>query len=378
MQCPACGTALKQVRYHEILLEVCPECRGVWFDPGEMQGYINWLLADRDDIPDAKSNLFGHPVAVENVREDTRQCPKCREDMLKFNYSYDSNVILDRCPSCSGVWADGKEILQLAIYTKGNPRVDALAASVADHVQEQERFRDLAEGVSGLAAYPMAALVLPQIILPLRDDLARRTIPVVTMALIVLNVGILAFSMWQVPDLEAFYGEYGTVPADVAAGQNLWTLVSHMFLHGGILHLIGNMLFLWIFGDNVEDEFGHLLFVPFYFACGVGAALVHIAMNADSTIPCVGASGAISGILAAYFVFHPQATVRTFVIYRVVGIPAVLYIGLWFFVNVGYGFAFNAAGVQSGVAWFAHIGGFLCGAALAWPYKLFVHRPATT
>jgi rhomboid family protein len=216
---------------------------------------------------------------------------------------------------------------------------------------------------------------------PLRDSVPVQRWPVVTWLLIGMNVWAFLNELLLGPELEAFVRTWGFVPARYFALAEVnpedWVgsylpILTSMFLHGGWLHLLGNMLYLYIFGDNVEDRLGHLRYLVFYLACGVGAALVHAHLAPDSTIPTVGASGAISGVLGAYFVLFPYARVYTlvpfvFVFLGVVEIPAGVYLGLWFamqLLNGAVGLAVPVE-VSGGVAWWAHIGGFAMGTAVA-------------
>jgi membrane associated rhomboid family serine protease len=138
-----------------------------------------------------------------------------------------------------------------------------------------------------------------------------------------------------------------------------------MFLHQGFLHLGGNMLFLWIFGDNVEDFFGHFTYLLFYMVCGIGAGLLHIVFNLHSTVPAIGASGAISGVMGAYILFYPRARILTLVFIFPIPVPAVLFLGLWFVLQFLDGLNTIGVKVTGGVAVWAHIGGFLLGMLLA-------------
>jgi membrane associated rhomboid family serine protease len=231
---------------------------------------------------------------------------------------------------------------------------------------------------------------------PLKDDVPTRTVPVVTVGLIALNV--LAF-LYQF-SLEAggppagsraardFIFEFGLIPCRLTGAcvappdlpSPVLTIFSSMFLHGGLFHILGNMLYLWIFGNNVEDTLGHGRFLGFYLLSGVAAALAQTATGPASTIPMVGASGAVSGVLGAYLLLFPHANVLTLIIFgffvRIVRIPAVIVLGMWIVVQFVNGLVtFSATGMrgggaEGGVAWFAHIGGFLAGIVL-----LFVLRP---
>jgi membrane associated rhomboid family serine protease len=175
-----------------------------------------------------------------------------------------------------------------------------------------------------------------------------------------------------------FFLRWGVVPAAVSQGEGWIGLLTSMFLHGGWMHLIGNMLFLWIFGDNMEDAFGHLPFLLYYLAGGLAAAALQIAAEPASTIPMVGASGAIAAVLGGYLLLFPRARVDVLfiivVIIRVVPIPAFVVLGLWFAMQLVGGF--NTPSDGGGVAYWAHAGGFLAGLALAAPWWLVRGGPA--
>jgi membrane associated rhomboid family serine protease len=218
---------------------------------------------------------------------------------------------------------------------------------------------------------------------PLKDDNPTRITPVVTWALIAINVIIFLYQVSLGPRLgEVFIFQFGAIPAVVVGDQKLpaaitaipagMSVFTSMFLHGGWMHLIGNMWFLWIFGNNIEDAMGPLRFLAFYLICGYLAAWSHIAANAESLIPMVGASGAIAGILGAYLLLYPRAKVWTLIFLlffiRVMYIPAWIILGYWFFIQVANNsFAGNQTG--GGVAFGAHIGGFLAGILLIGLFK---------
>jgi hypothetical protein len=148
-------------------------------------------------------------------------------------------------------------------------------------------------------------------------------------------------------------------------------LVASMFLHSGLLHIAGNMLFLWIFGDNVEDSFGHLPYLLFYLVCGIGAGLLHVLFNLHSTLPALGASGAISGVMGAYLILYPRERILTLVFIFLIPIPAVFILVYWFLLQFLSGVSSLGATATGGVAWWAHVGGFLLGMLIA----LSVRRP---
>ena len=224
--------------------------------------------------------------------------------------------------------------------------------------------------------------------IPIRDTIPSRTVPLVNNLLIALNVAAFVVEWTQGSRLDAFLWRHAFVPARLfhPGLYEGWTFLAAvgtvftaMFLHGGLMHLAGNMLFLWIFGDNVEDALGHLRYLVFYLGSGVGATLLQSVLSSSSEVPNVGASGAIAGVLGAYFVLFPRARVVTlvplFVFFPLVEIPAGLYLLGWFLMQFWMGSASIVSGAhaaaQGGVAWWAHIGGFLAGLVL-----LFWLRPA--
>ena len=217
--------------------------------------------------------------------------------------------------------------------------------------------------------------------IPLRDTIPTRTFPGMTIALIAANVLVFLHqaSLGQ-RAAGAFVAAFGAVPAQITGAAPhaapllapALTLLTSMFLHGGFAHLLGNMVFLWIFGNNVEDATGHVRFVLFYILCGVAAALSHVLTNPASTVPMVGASGAISGILGGYFLLYPHARIVTLVFLgffaQTVQIPAFFFLGLWFFMQI-LPAVLSIGSAGGGVAWFAHVGGFVAGLLLLIPFK---------
>jgi len=235
--------------------------------------------------------------------------------------------------------------------------------------------------------------------LPLRDNIPSQTTPFVNYTVIALCTFVFIQQATGPEDQSSLIERYGMVPARVAAGDvplvfrdvetiqtpqgprrilverpmassavpGWLTMLTCTFLHGGLLHFAGNMWFLWIFGDNVEDRYGHIGYLIFYLGCGVAASFAHYLVNRDSAMPTIGASGAIAGVMGAYLLLYPHARVLTLVpiivIYQLFSVPAPVFLGLWFLMQFYQGAQSASA---SGVAWWAHIGGFLAGLAVTW------------
>ena len=207
---------------------------------------------------------------------------------------------------------------------------------------------------------------------PLKDENPTKRFPFLTILLIAVNTAVFVFTLLN-GTFEETINLYGMRPVEVLAGKRLETLFISMFLHGGILHILGNMLYLYIFGDNIEDVLGHGKFLAFYLGTGMIASLAHAVTDPTSYIPTIGASGAISGVLGAYLVLYPRAKVYTavgfYLFWRIVMIPAIFFLGFWFLLQVLSASITWMTGLTEGVAYWAHIGGFIAGAVLILPAR---------
>ena len=207
--------------------------------------------------------------------------------------------------------------------------------------------------------------------IPLKDANSTRKFPQVTVALILANIIVFTVEFITGDMLWPLFACYPhrimeLLQLKITRIIYLPGLFSYMFLHSGLLHLLGNLLFLWIFGDNIEDRLGRLGFLKFYLVCGLAAALCHVFLVQDSTIPMVGASGAIAGVLGAYLVLFPRAKITTLVFFWIVQIPALVFLVMWLSLQI----YFSIFSEDGSVAWFAHIGGFITGMVLALPFAL--------
>ena len=223
--------------------------------------------------------------------------------------------------------------------------------------------------------------------IPIRDKNPSGTFPYVTIGIIVVNVSVFIYEISLGPELSIFLKQYGVIPlkvklysqaSDLSIINTFFPFISSTFLHGGFIHLIGNMWFLWIFGDNIEDKLGHFKYLIFYVVCGITASSVHVLFNSQSNMPCIGASGAIAGVLGAYMVTFPHARVTTIVplfIFLQIELPAMVVLGFWFVIQFFNGAAsINKSGGV--VAWWAHIGGFASGIIIFYIIRiLFVRAP---
>jgi membrane associated rhomboid family serine protease len=224
--------------------------------------------------------------------------------------------------------------------------------------------------------------------IPVSDAIRSRTFPYVNVALIISCVVIFIYELTLSGlDLDDFFFDHGVIPVQLvnwlrepSGLEEPLTLITSAFIHGGFLHLGGNMLFLWVFGDNVEDALGHVRYLAFYLVAAVGAVALQVAIDTDEAIPMIGASGAIAGVLGGYLVLYPAARVGVFIpwlfFFGAFPVPAVLRIGFWFVLQLFSGFASmgTATGVSDGVAVWAHLGGFITGFAILLMLRPFIPR----
>jgi len=228
--------------------------------------------------------------------------------------------------------------------------------------------------------------------IPIRDKNPSGTFPYITIGIIVINVLIFLYELSLDSGLGEFIMKYAVLPLkikhysqdpDLTFTSISFPFVSSMFLHGGFIHLIGNMWYLWIFGDNIEDKLGHFKFFGFYILCGIIASSVHVLFNSQSDIPCIGASGAIAGVLGAYMVTFPYARIVTviplFVFLQVIELPAMVVLGFWFVIQFFNGAtSITASTSGAGVAWWAHIGGFAAGIIIFYIIRIFFNKTYRT
>jgi len=225
-------------------------------------------------------------------------------------------------------------------------------------------------------------------VIPIGDSVRSRTFPYVNIAIIIANFLVFFYEVGFASNIDRLFFDWAVVPADLTdylhnpGGHSLrvlFTPITAMFLHGGWFHIVGNMIFLWVFGDNVEDAVGHFRYLAFYLLCGIAATAAQVWIDPSSQVPTLGASGAIAGVLGAYLVLYPRATIATLILpffFWTAYIPAFLLIGFWFFLQLFSGVAAigQAVGASEGVAWWAHVGGFTAGFLLVWLFRR--DRPA--
>lgn len=390
MKCPRCGSG-KELHSENLVgipLAGCSSCYGTWY---EGEGLAKLLrLKNSRDLMAASSALFEeHPGQT--------VCPQCEVTAIAKTFRREQSLTIDQCPECHGVWFDAgelpkvKQMLRQLLAERGvrSPKVEPKRVNFSLRAQpvpknkgplprvmpnlppldlsepprdEKAEARDLEYGTATanatfeiwlftmLTGFPVEAYNPP-----------RRHFPGVVVSLIAINFAV--FLAVLSANTDAVFFTYGA--SAEALSQGRWiTLFTHAFFHLGWLHLLGNMYFLWTFGDNVEDRVGHWQFVLFYLVCGLAAILCQIIVASETgrlNTPCVGASGAVAGVMGAYLYLFPRAALYQTIMFYPFKIPVVLYLGFWVLLQ----YVSQYLNIR-GVAWWAHLGGFACGLAVAW------------
>lgn len=345
---------------------MCRQCGGIWFDRGELDDVLRAALNQPRAVGDLDPRA-GTPTTRFPPRG--LACPRCDGATLaQAVFGGVSSIELDGCPQCAGHWADGGELDALVrfLHVPAKPdRVRAYGEAIAEAIAEREKLKDL----TALAREPGSPVFtfLPRIILPLGTNVGVRGFPVMTAGLVLASALVFVFQLTE--GFRVVIERFGVTPTRVAKGEEIYTLVTSMFVHVGIFHLLGNMWFFTIFARPLELTLGRGRFLAYYLVCGVVAGLVFVLVRSSESIPAVGASGAISGVMGAYLILFPSSSVSTFIIQRVVDVPAWLYLGVWAGFQGIYLLIDTSLDFHSGTALSAHIGGFLAGVLIAWQYK---------
>lgn len=351
LRCPRCTYPLSIYTHGETELDHCRRCGGNFVEAGESTA----LLA-----PDAEPSKWKESFAAKSLGNTQIMCPKDGTVLEGFEVEFDDKKVeVDVCDKCHGMWLDKGEAATL----------QQIARAASEHAEGR------ASGTikPGLGSYVFQVLTG----FPIEAWNPVKKKPVVVYTLLVMLGVLFLFQMGAritAPEwVKTHYNLYMMVPLDVLNGTHLWTVLTCAFFHGGFMHIIGNAYFLYIFGDNVEDELGRKKFIVLYLIAGICGSLLHFAFNADSKIPLVGASGAIAGLMGAYLVLFPKVKMYVMIIVIRIRIGAIWYLGFW----IAYQFVMLAAGGE-GVAFLAHAGGFFAGAILGWMWKDagVTHQPA--
>ncbi|HUU02937.1 MAG TPA: rhomboid family intramembrane serine protease [Myxococcota bacterium] len=364
--CPKCLSDMSPIEHEGVTVDVCPGCRGIWLDPGELA----FLRGADEDLPATPESIG---AGDHYLKTSSYICPRCQGSFDTFEYAPGTGLYIDRCESCKGIYLDAGELKKIRQVTA---RKRILGLQTPNESQRKlhefmqaERTRharqassDASSGSSG-SSHSSAGVYFFQLMtgMPVEVDAKRQRFPLITLLIVLANVAVFLYQSIAVSDIGFYYARYAFIPTHLSDGSGWLGLFTGIFLHGGWLHLLGNMYFLWLFGDNVEERMNLGVFLIFYLACGVAASLLHGVLTESPGIPTLGASGAISGIMGAYLVLYPRRRMYQVIWFMQFKVSVAFYLLFW----LGLQVLFSSTG-SGGVAWYAHIGGFAVGAGGIW------------
>ncbi len=357
--CPKCLADMTEIDQQGVKVDVCQGCHGIWLDAGELAQ----LTGVDEDIP-------RHPDTIEAgdryLEVSTYICPRCQGSFETFEYRPGTELYIDRCTSCHGIFLEHGELAKIK-QLQQKPRLIALETESAEQQKLRETIESELQGraTEGKRRYgPGTYLFQLLTALPVEVDNPRKKFPAATLGLVLANVA--AFVLYAFARENLYLYDYAFIPSRLSNPVYMPDLLTAMFIHAGLLHLLFNMYFLWIFGDNVEERMGARRYLLFYLLGGVAAFLIHAVFTSRPDMPVVGASGAISAIMGAYLVLFPNKKLYQVLFFIRFKMSVAFYLVLWLGIQV----VSSASGIP-GVAWFAHIGGFVSGAVAMWLMQRF-------
>jgi membrane associated rhomboid family serine protease len=347
-RCPDCAVWMTPFSCENVIVHKCSQCQGIWFDHGEIGVFRDSLM--RFDLSTIHVAIEGNPLA--EIVLST--CPRCQRCLEEFTYSSNTKIRLRRCGKCLGIWSPLGGTLGLIELSKLSqaiaPDVRGLLTELSASERENQKWKELTE-IDRQLKRPANWMVAPNIILPLHDNVERSGFPWVSVAFVALCTLVLMLGGPTAVET------WGLKPSRIASASELYTLVTSIFVHAGILHLVGNSIYLWIFGRSVEDRIGRWNYAALLLFAGVVGGLAFVLADPGGTVPCVGASGAISGVLGSYFFLFPTATISVLIGNRVVALPSWMFLACWFVFQF-FMTAVDSTATATQVAWIAHVSGF--------------------
>lgn len=335
-RCPDCRTAVLQPHdYAGKDLDVCHDCGGLWFEKSN----LDEVIARHDPATDEADYTLN--LGEQQGRTDM-PCPDCGRHLQAFHLLDDYHLEVDVCRACQGAWVERHELDKVAHSAMIRQALGRLGGGIS---WKTWIFQFLSQ-------------------LPVEYNIKPRRRPWVTWTLIALNTVIFLAYFLDPTITGQVFEHFAITSAEALSGREPWTFVTHQFLHGGVMHLVANMYFLWLVGDNLEDVLGHARYLGLYLLCGVGAAVVSVLADPGSTVPSVGASGAIAGLFGMYMLWFPRASLTFMFLVFQKKLRVHWYFGIWLALN----FAGMAMGGQ-GVDYWAHLGGFAIGAGIGFALR---------
>ena len=345
--CPNCtSSSMEMHEFHQQEVDKCQECHGIWLDRGELDSALS--LAENENDQVSLEESLG-----DKLGESKRHCHKCDQTLTRYHLMPGFQVEVDTCSSCSGVWLDSEELEKVT-------HSPAIANALLELDKPVKKRTWLFQILSQM---------------PVEYNLKPKKAPWVTYSLILLNLLIFISYYSGVVGEYYAYDNFSLHSNQVSHGNQLWTLLTHMYMHGGVMHLVGNMYFLYIIGDNLEEALGRSKFILYYTLCGFAAAAAQILADPSSVIPMVGASGAIAGLFGMYLLWFRHASLTFMIVIYQKKVSPLIFFAIWLAINI-FGL-YTASENGGGVAYWAHIGGFIAGIVIGLMVKkhIFATNP---
>ncbi|MBP9781517.1 rhomboid family intramembrane serine protease [Candidatus Woesebacteria bacterium] len=352
--CPDCGQALASRLVKNLAIEACSKCGGILLDPHEVTAYVNAAIP-KSQVPIPPINL-NHKVIKTFLHTTNAVCPRDATKFEIINYSYDSNILLERCPQCEVVWVRQHQIMPLAQYMKGNPLLKELGKAFVEDYKENHSSDQIIRG-----PYWVHLTTMP---MPVNDEADNLETPYVVIAIVVLNclVFICQILLGSNVPMNLFAFKMGSVFTE----WSFFTLFTHQFMHANVLHLLSNLWILWIFGDNVETRLGHIKFLLFYLLSGAVAALGFSLFLPQTQASMVGASGAIAATLGAYLKLYPKQKVTVLFWNSLYKWTVWKYLIFWIGIQLASWILEIASQEGTHIAYGAHVIGFVFGLSVVY------------
>lgn len=339
--CPHCkNVALEVTHYQGEEIDICRKCGGLWFEKNE----VNRMIAEVSDTPTCEKYEahFGKSLGISKL-----DCPDCNKNLERFHLLEDFHTEIDVCRHCDGSWIEKTQLDSV----KNSPELKANL--------------DLLNKKISWKTYLFQFLTQ----MPVEYNVKPKHVPWLTRGLVALNIIIFALYFFNTDTLIATINTFAMKPSEVGQGHQIWTLITCVFLHGSILHLLGNMYFLYIVGDNLEDVLGHKRFLMWYLVCGLGASFTSFIVNSGSATPSVGASGAIAGLFGMYLMWFRHASLTFMIIIYQKKLSAMWFFVIWLGINL-----FGILSAPDGIDYGAHLGGFIIGLIIGYLLKAKIYQ----
>jgi membrane associated rhomboid family serine protease len=366
MQCAVCNNLLHELTIEGISSDSCSLCGSIWFASGSDFASAAERSARKSDLPleDSIKSRINTEAKKSSAAGFSLNCPQCHMPMETINYADDSGIFINRCHTCTGIWIDDIKFKRITRYLKDDPLMDKAGAELAHEVKKEDATKEFALEVGKITTVDFfnvreiftnpAEAVVFGIPLWLRN---LRSIPFISISLIISCIAIYIFQISAVSDIKKYISLFGFIPATPVS----FGLLTSIFIHANWFHLLGNMLFLWVFGPPIEEKLGRINFILYYLICGLCGNFAFLIMHFGSQVTLIGASGAISGIIGTCLVLDPLGTIMT----TRDEAPVWLYAVAYFLIQFGYNFLLFITETHAGIGYEAHIGGFIGGVIIA-------------